>query len=139
MPGASWVGWSERCLLGNNSGTALYDQEGSLSHPRGKPAGSRSVCGRLSSVTLPRGQRRAWNTVGGGQGAERRQVDVTQGRTVLIHCVLWDLVESFKWGVMRFKDHSDLCSGNSSPAVAEKADCRGVCESGRPRLCCINK
>lgn len=81
----------------------------------------------------------AWNTVGGGRGAERRQACVTPGLTVLIHCVLWDLVESFKCGVIRFKDHSNLCSGNDSPAAVQKVDCRSVCESGEPRLCCINK
>ena len=77
----------------------------------------------------------AWNTVGGGRGAERRQARITPGLAVLIHCALWDLVESFKWGVIWFKDHSNLCSGSDSPAAVR----RSVCEPGQPGLCCLNR
>ena len=71
----------------------------------------------------------AWNTVGGGRGAERRQARVTPGLTVLIHCALWDLVESFKWGVIWFKDHSNPCSGSDSPAAVHGRWSAGACVS----------
>lgn len=132
------MGWSERCLLGNDSDTALYDQEGSSNNLRRNMAGKRCLWKaelgdtvQRSDVCLEHGGR--------GRGAERTQVHVTQGLTVLIHRVLWGLVESLKWGVIRFKDHSHLCSGNNSPAVVQKVGCRNVYESGWPRLCCINK
>ena len=77
----------------------------------------------LSLVTLSRDQTCAWNTGDRGKREhepERRQAYLTQGFVDFIHCVVSDVLESFKKGVTCFKDNSNVCFKNNSPAVVQK-------------------
>ena len=84
------MGWSERCLLRNDSDTALYDQEGSSNDLRRNTAGRRCLWRAELGDTV---QRSDVCLEHGGRGGEQRGDRYMSHRALrflfIVYCGAW--------------------------------------------------